>query len=129
MSFTLQGTGVSGGIAIGRAHLISHAHLEVSHYTLPQKMIPTEIERFDASITATCHGTALMSESTPPTMRPSAVSNSSSTEETTARSGPQAVSVAIPITIASRLMKSVLSKSRAALNHAILRDRGISRRG
>ena len=53
MSFVLQGTGVSGGIAIGRAHLISHAHLEVSHYNLPQKMIPFEVERFEAAVEAT----------------------------------------------------------------------------
>ena len=36
MSFTLHGVGVSGGIAIGYAHLISHAVLEVPHYVLPQ---------------------------------------------------------------------------------------------
>ena len=53
MSFVLQGTGVSGGIAIGRAHLISHAHLEVSHYNLPQKMIPFEVARFEAAVEAT----------------------------------------------------------------------------
>ncbi len=53
MSFMLQGTGVSGGIAIGRAHLISHAHLDVSHYTVPQKMIPAEIARFESAVAAT----------------------------------------------------------------------------
>ena len=31
MSFTLHGLAVSGGIAIGQAHLISQATLEVSH--------------------------------------------------------------------------------------------------
>ena len=65
MSFTLQGTGVSGGIAIGRAHLISHAHLEVSHYTLPQKMIPTEIQRFDAAIAATREELEVLRDSIP----------------------------------------------------------------
>ena len=34
MSFTLHGIGVSGGIAIGRAHLVSHATLEVNHYVV-----------------------------------------------------------------------------------------------
>ncbi|HQT26687.1 MAG TPA: phosphoenolpyruvate-utilizing N-terminal domain-containing protein, partial [Burkholderiales bacterium] len=53
MSFVLQGLGVSGGIAIGRAHLISHAHLEISHYTLPQKLIPSEIARFEDVVEST----------------------------------------------------------------------------
>ncbi len=53
MSFVLQGLGVSGGIAIGRAHLISHAHLEISHYTLPQKSIPAEIARFQDAVQST----------------------------------------------------------------------------
>ena len=34
MSFTIHGIGVSGGIAIGHAHLLSHAQLEVEHYTI-----------------------------------------------------------------------------------------------
>ena len=33
-SFALHGVGVSGGIAIGRAQLVSHATLEVAHYTI-----------------------------------------------------------------------------------------------
>ena len=35
VSFALNGVGVSGGIAIGRAQLVSHATLEVAHYTIP----------------------------------------------------------------------------------------------
>ena len=35
VSFALHGIGVSGGIAIGRAQLVSHATLEVAHYTIP----------------------------------------------------------------------------------------------
>src|SRR5574343_90170 len=50
MSFTLHGLGVSGGIAIGRAMLMSHAQLEVSHLTLAPLMVDKEIERFDAAI-------------------------------------------------------------------------------
>jgi phosphotransferase system enzyme I (PtsI) len=50
MSFTLHGLGVSGGIAIGRAMLMSHATLEVSHLTLAPRMVDKEIERFDAAI-------------------------------------------------------------------------------
>jgi len=52
MSFTLHGIGVSGGIAIGHAHLISHARLEVAHYVVGDKEIPAELLRFDAAIAA-----------------------------------------------------------------------------
>ncbi|KAF4516498.1 hypothetical protein B566_EDAN003245 [Ephemera danica] len=50
MSFTVHGLGVSGGIAIGRAMLMSHATLEVSHLTIAPRMVDKEIERFDAAI-------------------------------------------------------------------------------
>src|SRR5688572_5914192 len=50
MSFTLHGIGVSGGIAIGRAHLVSHATLEVNHYVIPPHQIVDESLRFDAAI-------------------------------------------------------------------------------
>ena len=46
VSFALHGVGVSGGIAIGRAQLVSHATLEVAHYTIAAKQVPAEIERF-----------------------------------------------------------------------------------
>jgi len=49
-SFTLHGAGVSGGIAIGHAHLVSTARLEVAHYEIPQQGIEAEIARFDAAI-------------------------------------------------------------------------------
>src|SRR6185369_4760276 len=50
MSFTLHGLGVSEGIAIGRALLMSHATLEVSHLTLMPRMVEKEIARFDAAV-------------------------------------------------------------------------------
>jgi len=50
VSFALHGIGVSGGIAIGRAHLVSHATREVAHYTIPLAQVPAEIERFAAAI-------------------------------------------------------------------------------
>ena len=50
MSFTLHGIGVSPGIAIGHAHLITHASLEVAHYTVPPHQIPEEKSRFDAAV-------------------------------------------------------------------------------
>jgi phosphotransferase system enzyme I (PtsI) len=50
VSFALHGIGVSGGIAIGRAQLVSHALFEVAHYTLSPRQVPAEIERFEAAI-------------------------------------------------------------------------------
>ena len=52
MSFTLHGIGVSGGIAIGRAHLVSHATLEVNHYVVPPHQVADESMRFDNAIRA-----------------------------------------------------------------------------
>ena len=49
-SFTLHGVGVSSGIAIGHAHLISNALLEVMHYQLPKHLIDDEIKRFSQAI-------------------------------------------------------------------------------
>ncbi len=50
VSFALHGIGVSGGIAIGRAQLVSHATLEVAHYAVTQQQVPAEIERFSAAV-------------------------------------------------------------------------------
>ena len=47
VSFALHGIGVSGGIAIGRAQLVSHATLEVAHYTIPPSQVDAEIARFE----------------------------------------------------------------------------------
>src|SRR5450830_1883012 len=49
-SFSIHGVGVSGGIAIGHAHLISNALLEVVHYQLPKHLISDEINRFSNAI-------------------------------------------------------------------------------
>ncbi|MFM8798109.1 MAG: phosphoenolpyruvate--protein phosphotransferase [Fluviibacter sp.] len=50
MSFTLHGLGVSGGIAIGQAQLLSHATLEVAHLTLPTRQLEKEVTRFEAAV-------------------------------------------------------------------------------
>ena len=50
MSFTLHGLAVSSGIAIGQAHLISQATLEVSHLMIAPRMIDKEVARFEAAI-------------------------------------------------------------------------------
>jgi phosphotransferase system enzyme I (PtsI) len=46
VSFALSGLGVAGGIAIGRAQLVSHATLEVAHYSIPAAKVDAEIARF-----------------------------------------------------------------------------------
>jgi phosphotransferase system enzyme I (PtsI) len=51
-SFTLHGAGVSAGIAIGYAHLITTARLEVAHYQIPADEVEAEIARFDAAVAA-----------------------------------------------------------------------------
>jgi len=53
MSFSLHGIGVSGGIAIGYAHITSSARVEVPQYMLDRKYIPDELARFDEAILAT----------------------------------------------------------------------------
>ncbi len=49
-SFTLQGAGVSGGIAIGHAHLVSTARLEVAHYEIEPQEVDAELLRFDTAV-------------------------------------------------------------------------------
>jgi phosphotransferase system enzyme I (PtsI) len=50
VSFALHGVGVSAGVAIGRAQLVSHATLEVAHYAITVKQVPAEIERFQLAV-------------------------------------------------------------------------------
>ena len=50
MSFCIHGLAVSYGIAIGRAHLVSQATLEVSHYLLPQKHVEAEVARLEEAL-------------------------------------------------------------------------------
>lgn len=64
MSFTLHGLGVSGGIAIGRAMLMSHATLEVSHLTVAPRMVDKEIARFEAAIKVVKEELMAMKETT-----------------------------------------------------------------
>lgn len=67
MSFALHGLAVSSGIAIGRAHLVSHATLEVAHYRVREKGIPAEVERFEAAVaTVRSELEALRGEATEP---------------------------------------------------------------
>ena len=50
MSFTLHGLAASNGIAIGQAHLISQATLEVSHLVISPRMVDKEVARFEAAL-------------------------------------------------------------------------------
>ncbi len=50
MSFTLHGSGVGGGIAIGQVHLISSARLEVAHYEIKLEHLELEVMRFSTAV-------------------------------------------------------------------------------
>ncbi|HET9404930.1 MAG TPA: phosphoenolpyruvate--protein phosphotransferase [Burkholderiales bacterium] len=50
MSFTIHGIGVSGGVAIGQAQLMTHTGLEVQRYLVPPHQAPEESSRFDAAV-------------------------------------------------------------------------------
>ncbi len=63
MSFTLHGLGVSGGIAIGRAMLMSHATLEVAHLTIAPRLVEKEVARLEQALQAVREELAAMKES------------------------------------------------------------------
>jgi phosphoenolpyruvate-protein phosphotransferase (PTS system enzyme I) len=50
VSFTLHGSGAGGGIAIGLAHLISSARLEVAHYEIAPEHVELEVMRFSVGV-------------------------------------------------------------------------------
>ena len=52
MAFTMHGIAVSSGIAIGHAHLVSGASLEVDHFRIPAEFVAKEIKRFDKAVKA-----------------------------------------------------------------------------
>ena len=49
-TFSLHGIPVSRGIAIGRAHLLRSAALDVKHYLIPQEKIESEVQRLSNAI-------------------------------------------------------------------------------
>nr|WP_314900109.1 phosphoenolpyruvate--protein phosphotransferase [uncultured Deefgea sp.] len=53
MSITLHGLGIGGGIAIGHAHLVSQADIEIVHYQIPAEGIASEVTRFEDAIRST----------------------------------------------------------------------------
>lgn len=50
---SLHGTGVSSGISIGKAHVLTLERPIVPHYNIPATLVESEIERFMAAVTAT----------------------------------------------------------------------------
>jgi phosphotransferase system enzyme I (PtsI) len=50
MTFSLHGQAVSGGIAIGRAHLVSHAMLEVAQYQVRERDVAGEVSRLNKAL-------------------------------------------------------------------------------
>ena len=50
MTFSLHGAGTGGGIAIGHAHLISSARLEVAHYAISAADVELEVMRFSMAV-------------------------------------------------------------------------------
>ncbi|NVE00830.1 MULTISPECIES: phosphoenolpyruvate--protein phosphotransferase [unclassified Massilia] len=51
-SFTLHGIPVSRGIAIGRAHLLTPAALEVRHYLIAEENVEAEVQRLQQALAA-----------------------------------------------------------------------------
>ncbi|HLA35510.1 MAG TPA: phosphoenolpyruvate--protein phosphotransferase [Rhodocyclaceae bacterium] len=65
MSFSLHGLAVSSGIAIGRAHLVSHASLEVEQYQLREREVAGELARLNHALeTVTSELESLRNEAT-----------------------------------------------------------------
>ncbi len=53
MSIALSGTGVTKGIAIGRAHILVRDHLDINEYCIPAEYVEDEIQRLtEATIMA-----------------------------------------------------------------------------
>jgi phosphotransferase system enzyme I (PtsI) len=70
VSFALHGIPVSNGIAIGHAHLVSHAQLEAAHYRVPPQEIGAEVARFDAAIASVRAELAALRANVPSTAPP-----------------------------------------------------------
>ena len=64
-SFSIHGVGVSSGIAIGKAHLVSNALMEVVHYQLPSHLIEDEVKRFSDATATVKHDLETIRQSLP----------------------------------------------------------------
>ncbi|SNR60800.1 phosphoenolpyruvate--protein phosphotransferase [Methylobacillus rhizosphaerae] len=54
ISFSMHGVGVSAGIAIGNARIVTNALVEVAHYQVPRKAVAEEILRFESAVQHVC---------------------------------------------------------------------------
>jgi len=50
MTLTLQGTGVSNGVAIGPVHIVRRDSIEIIEYVLPVEAIDDEVRRFERAL-------------------------------------------------------------------------------
>ncbi|HQU14953.1 MAG: phosphoenolpyruvate--protein phosphotransferase [Chromatiales bacterium 21-64-14] len=53
MSLALAGTGVSRGIAIGKAHIVQHGQLDIPEYVIPKRRVDTEVQRLRLALDST----------------------------------------------------------------------------
>ncbi len=51
MSFSLQGVGVSRGIAIGKVHVLERHQLEINEYSIENSEVNNEVRRFQRALT------------------------------------------------------------------------------
>jgi len=65
MSFAIHGVGVSNGIAIGHAHLVSHALMEVVHYLVPDALIEQEVARYEQAVASVAEDLKQVSQQLP----------------------------------------------------------------
>jgi phosphotransferase system enzyme I (PtsI) len=52
MSIALHGVGVSGGIAIGKVHIIERDQMDIPEYRISEAQVPTETERLYNAVTS-----------------------------------------------------------------------------
>ncbi len=64
-SFSLHGAGVSSGVAIGYAHLVTTARLEVPRYEIEPHQVDAEIRRFDTAVRQARHELAALHDIVP----------------------------------------------------------------
>ena len=63
--FSLSGTAVSQGIAIGRAYVITNTAMETLHYLVPEEEIEAEVERLEAALTTVREELAVLKTALP----------------------------------------------------------------
>lgn len=63
--FSLFGTAVSQGIAIGRAYVITNTAMETLHYLVPEEGIEAEVGRLEAALTAVREELAVLKTALP----------------------------------------------------------------